>query len=48
MFKKKTLLDSKDATLMGEIEKDIPFLMRKIKQEKSTLSMPYVRKPKSF
>jgi ribonuclease P protein component len=44
MFKKKTLLDSKDRTLMTEIEKDIPFLMRKIKQEKHKLSMPFEKR----
>jgi ribonuclease P protein component len=44
MFKKKTLLDSKDVTLMAEIEKDIPFLMHKIKQEKHTLSVPFEKR----
>lgn len=37
MFKKRTLLNSKDTLLMAEIAKDIPFLMRKIKQEEHTL-----------
>ncbi len=44
MFKKKTLLDSKDPVLLEEIAKDIPFLMRKIKQEQNTL--PYI--PEKF
>jgi hypothetical protein len=44
MFKKKTLLDSKDVDLMAEIEKDIPFLMRKIKQEKHTLSLLFEKR----
>jgi hypothetical protein len=48
MCKKKTLLDSKDTSLMDEIAKDIPFLMKKIKQEKHTLSMPYSRKSGNF
>lgn len=38
MFKKKTLLDSKDPTLMQEITRDIPFLLKKIQQEQHTLS----------
>ena len=38
MFKKKTLLDSSDPLLMSEIGKDIVFLMRKIREEKYTLS----------
>lgn len=37
MFKKKTLLNSKEPLLMQEIAKDIPFLMKKIQQEKHTL-----------
>jgi ribonuclease P protein component len=44
MFKKKTLLDSKDPSLMAEIEKDIPFLMKKIKQEKHTLTLPFQKR----
>ena len=43
MFKKKTLLNSKDPILMGEIAKDIPFLLRKIKQEKQSLEKVYIK-----
>ena len=35
ILKRKTLLDSKDATLMSELERDVSFLMKKIKQEGS-------------
>jgi hypothetical protein len=45
MFKKKSLLDSKDPILMEGIAKDISFLMRKIKQEEHTLHQSQERMP---